>query len=189
MNWYDDPQWWLVIIAVIQVIASIIIGFIAIFGERIRNFLFKPKYQFDVLQTEQKISGETRDYKRIKISNMGRRKAKNVKLFLEEILDIKDGTIVVRENFIPMPLAWTHGDYSSRNIVANESAFIDLGSYNMFDEADGFAINTVSRDDARLYLVEDTSVLKVRLIEENGDSGNVDIFVKVDFSSITVKIL
>lgn len=59
---------------------------------------------------------------RLAIVNNGRETAKNVQVDLVKMYDES----VPRENFLPMPLPWTHTDKESRDILPKQTVYLDV---------------------------------------------------------------
>jgi hypothetical protein len=115
--------------ALLGVISTTILGILAIFGEQIRSYLFKPDLQpaDNPVRTSQKIPWRKSDgliynegfiFHRIPIKNAGKATAREVRVLLTYIKSV--------ENFIPIPLNWTHWNKSSRDISVGETAYLDV---------------------------------------------------------------
>lgn len=125
---------WGVLFTFLGVIATLLLGAIAIFGDQIRNYCFRPKLVFDGFKkTSQLIPApspykkgeyitENHIFQRLIVRNSGRLRAKEVRV----LLTYEDGNKKELENFIPIPLNWTHWNKSSRDISRDEPAYVDV---------------------------------------------------------------
>ncbi len=100
-------------------IATIFAVIVALFGERFWRWFEEPKLSpVEIVPTPQTHNGRVNTYQRLIVKNIGRRVAKEVRVFL------------TYENapsgFIPIPLNWTHWNKSTRDISAGEPAYIDV---------------------------------------------------------------
>ncbi len=103
----------------ISAIGTISLGAIAIFREQIQNIIFKPKLiPIEIVKTYQRTGMHNSIFQRLIIKNIGRRAAREVRV----LLTYKNAP----KNFIPVPLAWTHWQKSSRDISRGEPAYIDV---------------------------------------------------------------
>lgn len=123
-----------VIVNLLGVITTSLLGLIAIFGEQIRSYFFKPKLVFDGFKkTSQRIPvpspyekgqyiEEDHLFQRLIIRNIGKIRAKEVRV----LLTYEEGNREELKNFIPIPLNWTHYNKSSRDISRGEPAYVDI---------------------------------------------------------------
>lgn len=89
------PQWLAIGVSLIAVIATLVLGFIAIFGDRIRAFIFKPKVRLSfklALPYSHKVpwgSGGILKcysyYLRVKVENVGKASLEDVEVMLADV--------------------------------------------------------------------------------------------------------
>jgi len=112
--WYQDPQWW-------AIIAALLLGVLGIFQDWIRSLFKKPrlkvsftlnppeshKIPFSNQKTGQKLYDSY--YFRIKIANSGKYKMEDVEVMAVELFKKADnGNYKKAENFLPLNLLWSH---------------------------------------------------------------------------------
>jgi hypothetical protein len=103
------------------VIGALFIGILALFGDQIKKFLFKPEIEgIEFKKTFQQVRDEIYIYHRLIVKNIGYVVAKEVRVLLT-YLDASQA-----ENFIPAPLNWTHWNTRTRDISRGEPAYIDI---------------------------------------------------------------
>lgn len=96
----------------------------AVVSERVRDYFFHPEIRaVQVVSTDQIFAIVTR----LLLKNEGSVSARDVEAHVEEIFDGDDK----RENFVPVPLRWTHGQDrpgspSIRDIHADQSCHLDI---------------------------------------------------------------
>lgn len=119
-----------------SLIASLTALVLAIWGGRMRRIAEKPKLKVgeNIISHNQPISNGTGSqvhvdstHYRFLIKNEGNATAKDVEVYIEEIAN--DG--VKRDNFLPVPLRWTHyqtkgGGQVVRNILPKQSVYLDF---------------------------------------------------------------
>lgn len=116
-------------ISLLGVIATTILGVLAIFGEQIRSFLFRPNLREadSPVKTSQLTPFPKSDgfiyhenflFYRLPIKNVGRASAREVRVLLTYMKSV--------DNFIPVPLNWTHWNKSTRDISVGETAYLDI---------------------------------------------------------------
>lgn len=108
--WYLDPQWWAIAIALFL-------------GTGILQFWFKSLYRpnlqpIETIKTKQLIGKDFHVFHRLIVKNIGNVAAKDVRVLLTYEKPV--------ENFIPIPLNWTHWNKFSRDISRGEPAYIDV---------------------------------------------------------------
>ena len=97
---------------------------IAVAGEAVRKWVFRPEIRaVQLVSTDQIFAIVTR----LLLKNEGSVSARDVEAHVEEIFDGDDK----RENFVPVPLRWTHGQDrpgspSIRDIHADQSCHLDI---------------------------------------------------------------
>jgi hypothetical protein len=111
------------------VVSTVCLGILAIFGEQIRNAIFKPNLQpadnpVKTLQltpfrkSDGLIYNEKFSFYRLPIKNFGNSTAREVRVLLTYTQTVKD--------FIPVPLSWTHWSKSTRDVSVGETAYLDV---------------------------------------------------------------
>lgn len=111
------------------VVTTTILGILAIFGDQVRNLIFRPNLQpadkpvmtvqlTPFKKSDGAIYNEKFLFHRLPIKNIGRVSAREVRVLLTYTQ--------TAENFIPVPLNWTHWNKSTRDISAGETAYLDI---------------------------------------------------------------
>lgn len=122
-----------VFVAILGVLATMILGILAIFGNQIRSYFFRPSLRpvdkKRTIQLTPKVIGGAVYHKnyvfhRLIIKNTGKVRATDVRV----LLTYEKGNQKELENFIPIPLNWTHWNKTSRDISRGEPAYIDIFS-------------------------------------------------------------
>jgi len=128
---------------------------------------------------------------RIIIENQGKYTANSVEAYLD-IVEDADGK---RENFLPVPLIWTHGQLNGgssptiRNIYPGQKVYLDVFN-NIYDnEFVGERIVTFAilagnniTEFSRLALLE--SKLAIKLYQESGQVNQINL--KIDWNGVDV---
>lgn len=131
---------------------------------------------------------------RIVIENQGKYTANSVEAYLDTVEDA-DGK---RENFLPVPLVWTHGQLNGggsptiRNIYPGQKVYLDVFNNIYDDEVVGerivaFAIlagNNIT-EFSRLALLE--SKLAIKLYQESGQVNQITL--KIDWNGVDVPVM
>lgn len=118
INQASLPQWTAAIATSIAVI-------LAIWGEKIKHSIIKPKLVFlEVKNSPQNIGEQEVVMFRLRLENKGGISAKDVKAFVIE------NSNVDQKRFIPIPLNWTHINGRKRYISNGEEAYLDLFQKN-----------------------------------------------------------
>lgn len=104
----------------IGIIGTLGLAILALFGDQIRKSIFKPNLQpVEIVKTHQQIGVENFLYQRLIVKNIGSSAAKGVRI----LLTYKKGA---PQNFIHVPIAWTHWSVAARDISRHEPAYIDI---------------------------------------------------------------
>lgn len=114
------------------VFATIFLGLVAIFGDRIRKYFFKPRLEFQKIKTTSQSIGEGNVIMihRLIIKNIGWSPAYNVRVILSEIYEKERySNYLIRENFIPAILNWTHMN-KNRDISRDEIVYLDVAQHD-----------------------------------------------------------
>jgi len=112
--WYEDPQWWAIIVA-------LLLGLSGIFQDRIRRIFWKPKISVSMKlqspdchkiamrnpQTGQFVCNSY--YFRFRIENNGNFQMENVEAIITEVSKKElNGKYKKVESFLPLNLVWAH---------------------------------------------------------------------------------
>lgn len=113
---------------------------------------------------------------RIAVINNGLEIAKNVQV---DVVKIYDGN-VLRENFLPMPLPWTHRDThpdkENRNILPKQTVYLDVFYHKANDPNDVHIATRFGGDiDNFRKLKNGKSKLVLTFFEQSGGSFNKEI--------------
>jgi len=161
--WYLDPQWWAIAVALFLgtgIIQSWMKGF------------WKPKIQpnDEPIKTSQTVGDITFVYQRLIIKNIGSVSAKNVRVLLTYEKS--------PENFIPIPLNWTHWNKSSRDIPKGEPAYIDLlrkpGSYPNYQFCWAFDVG-FSTESILMDFKPELGNIRLEFFDDHGKVGNIKL--------------
>lgn len=133
MNWYNQPEWWAVIVA-------LLLGLWGVFRDSLLKLFFKPRLDLELLvekpdchKTELKfgndIGGIPGYYYRLRVTNNGNVPAKNIEVFFSKKYSLKNaGELIIDQNFLPLNLKWSHDGVEIRgNIAPTLFKYVDLG--------------------------------------------------------------
>lgn len=117
---HNSGLFWLSAEAWAAIVGTLILAVIAIWGDQLKKFLFKPNIRpIEFVRTSQRRTDGTADtYHRLIVKNVGSIVAKDVRVLLTYIQP--------KKNFIPVPLNWTHWNRTTRDISRGEPAYIDV---------------------------------------------------------------
>ncbi len=165
VRYYRNPQWYQALFTLLGIVVSLLLAYIAIFG---REKFFNLKFSYLISKIDQPIDGNNHQIFRLKIKNQSKRHAKNVVVTVTEIRDKKQGRYYVRNDFIHMPLSWTHaGEKKERNFAVNEEAFLDVGLYD--PRSPGLQLFTNPRTSApQLFDIKNDAIITLRVLEYQG---------------------
>ncbi len=114
------------ILQLLGIIASVFIGIVAIFGEKIRGFIFKPKLSvgieniFPYYSLSQFESGSKFHIYRMIIKNEGNADAKNVQVYLNKVEQKgADGKFATHTNILPINLNWSYQESGNTSVIAD----------------------------------------------------------------------
>jgi hypothetical protein len=173
---------WTAIGAIITFLAV----FMALFGDQIKNWFFKPKIQaVEPKVTAQKHNGKTFLYHRLIVKNARRTslfpwlptQAKGVRV----LLTYKN--LPNENNFIPIPLRWTHFNESLfRDLPFGEEAYVDIFVEENNDGKYKFcwAPNTGSDDPDLAYYNPQYGDIRLEFFEQNQKIGDIYIEFNLD---------
>ncbi len=140
----DKPHFLLWLPSVAAAIATIIIALVAIFQDRIRLFINRPKlraelslnppdcHKIPLAMRKPALSDEDfidTYYFRIRIHNDGNTPAENVEVFAASLIKVNDlGERELVDSFLPMNLTWSHiGGMYFKSILPEMYKHCDLG--------------------------------------------------------------
>ncbi|MEK7130329.1 MAG: hypothetical protein AAB793_01610 [Patescibacteria group bacterium] len=127
---------WLVALGTLA--AVIVALIIAIWGDRLKVHSKVSIKAVKIVQNSQTYASENKlIIYRLIIKNIGKILAKGVRCNLEGINEGNGGQFHPRENFISIPLNWTHFGIN-RNIAINEEAYIDTVQIKLGQDAEHF---------------------------------------------------
>ena len=113
----SDPNNSMFILQIITIVANFIIAFIAVFGERIKTFFYKPKLTISITSLFPDCNLTTDAYGkrafifRLAVMNQGSVDANNVQVFLNSVKKKGlDGTYTTCNHILPMNLMWSYQD-------------------------------------------------------------------------------
>ena len=166
-------------VGILAAIASLFLAFLAIFG---KEFFRKLKFEYEISKIDQQTSteGDLLQILRVKIQNVGRRAASNVLVTVTEIFDKKNNRYHKREDFIHMPLQWTHySEKKARNIAVREEAYVDFGQNDLFDPGLKLYTNPLTSAE-QLFLIKNDAKITLRINEEYGFTEEIKLALKFD---------
>src|SRR3989344_5155347 len=153
------------------IIASITALGIAIWGRWLRSLPFRPELKIvDLISRNQTPS---LNLWRLVIKNIGNDTAKNVQVDIIEVVD--DGK-KLRKNFLPLPLRWTHLDKECRDILPDQTVYLDLfehinrGPLGNIQHFVRFGTRYAQEIQHFCFLNPGKSKVKIKLFQENGVS-------------------
>jgi len=179
---------WGAVVAMLGVIATVILGFLAIFGEQVRKCLFKPNIQaVDGKKTEQLIGNDTYIFQRFIVKNSRKNRgipyqAKDVRVLLTY------RNLPKNNNFIPIPLRWTHFNKSpERNIPPDENIYVDVLYQKKGENKYKFcwAPGTSSEEPELSDFNCEWGDIRLEFFDENGAIG--DIYLRYDLLTDILK--
>ncbi|OGG12955.1 hypothetical protein A2773_01970 [Candidatus Gottesmanbacteria bacterium RIFCSPHIGHO2_01_FULL_39_10] len=154
-------------------IGSLVASGIALFlggggGRWLKGSIYKPKM---------KVEGNIRRFRqnhyswRIAIKNYGNDTAKDVQVNVTKI--IENG--IPRENFLPMPLVWTHWGSETRNILPKQTVFLDVIEHHHIIKSNLYGTSNLATrfgggvDDFRqLHESQEITTLELTFYEQRG---------------------
>ncbi len=124
------------------------------------------------------------DVWRLLIKNEGKAIAKNVQV---EVIEITDDGNKKRENFLPLPLRWTHLDTEARDILPGQTAYLDIFEHisrgKQLTNMECY-LRFGSRFAAQIadfcFLKPGESKIKIRLLHDEGSPQDIKIFTNWD---------
>ena len=162
------------------VIASATALLIAIGGAWLKSLVFKPK--LDVLDLRGFNQSQELTVWRLVIKNTGKDTARDVQV---EVIEIKDEGDT-RKNFLPMSVNWTHLNKVSRDILKDQTAYLDIfnqsdkGSLKSMEHTIIFASPYAQDIKDFFFLKKGNSEIKLKLFQKNGNSQEIKLFTKWD---------
>lgn len=158
-SWFTKPEIWL----------SLFASFVALFlggggGRYIKPFL---KIKPDLRVADLRRFRQAPHVWRLAIKNIGTETAQDVQVDITKLIQ-NDSP---RENFLTMPLRWTHVDSETRNILPKQTVYLDLIEHHTTKSSP--TVNIASRfgsgvDDFR-ELDEGKTKLELTFYYQNGD--------------------
>lgn len=120
-NWYNNPQWWIVIATFIASIVALFISILGIFQKQIRKLFYHPKVNISIKQTSpdcQKLPFTDRStgqrvydsyYLRLRVENIGNYHLEDIEAIVTEVFEkAANGEYIDKKNFLPLNLVWAH---------------------------------------------------------------------------------
>jgi hypothetical protein len=178
---------------ILTAVGTLLTGVVAIafglWGTALRRLFYKPNMKLvDHHENLQGIrSGKTQGHTRLKFVNDGKSIAEEVNVYIDEIIDNK----LLREEFLPVPLSWTHDGRYMRNFAPHETWFLDFcrrdnvinSVFPVFVLAAGQGVPNYED------VFEGTTIVKIRLSDKSGSMRRyrVELFWKVRDPYVQVK--
>lgn len=104
--------------------ATFLAAFIALFGDQIFRSELKIVGVNSLVQVDKRM--HEIGYTRLEFHNSGKASAKDITVYIKYIYD--DG--VLRDNYLPVPLRWTHDGHLSREILAGQKWCLDFCAFD-----------------------------------------------------------
>lgn len=135
---------------------------------------FKPKLEISSL----KKFSQSPNVWRLLIKNTGKNTALDVQVDIVEVKD--DGE--VRENFLPVPLRWTHKDCENRDILPGQAVYLDIFEhFNRFEDSRAIFATRFGRGIGDFTEIKSgVSRIKIAFFERGGISFTKHIDVSWD---------
>ncbi len=175
-HWYSDPQWW-------AIVTALFLGLLGMFQGWIRELIFKPNIQpVESKITSQYIGTQHYLYYRFIIKNSRKGLFSWLPWFR---IQAKGARVLLTyrnppDNFIPIPLNWTHFNSLERNIPPDEEVYIDILRQKTGDDNYEFCWPGVmgSTDPDLKYLNSQAGDIRLEFFDQNQSIG--DIHLKFD---------
>jgi hypothetical protein len=144
---------------------------IAVWGKTLKTFFYKPK--ITMLDITRFNHNHTLDVWRLPFTNTGNDTAKDVQVEIVEVIDDRNKK---RNNFLPIPLLWTHLDKETRDILPRQTAYLDV--FEHINQEKLSNITHYLRFGSRFaqeikdfcFLEPGTSQIKLKLFQKEGKS-------------------
>lgn len=170
-----------------ELIGALIASSVALFlggggGNWIKTLFSKPALK--VLSLKRLHHTHELDVWRVLIKNEGKAIARNVQV---EVVEIIDDSNKKRENFLPLPLRWTHLDTETRDILPSQTAYLDIFEHinrgkqltNM-EHYLRFGSRFATQIADFCFLKPGESNIKIRLLHDEGGPHDIKIFTNWD---------
>lgn len=166
---YPVPASWPEFLTAIGTILTAIIAIsLGLWGKTLNQFFYKSDMvlinHHENVQTyrDNRREGHTR----LKFLNNGGSVAKDVIVYIDEIVE----NDVVRPNFLPVPLAWTHDGRYIRNFAPHEMWYLDLCRKNNIADNENPILVLAAGQGVTEYdnLNEGTTILRITMSQESG---------------------
>ncbi|MFA6076785.1 MAG: hypothetical protein WC735_01775 [Candidatus Paceibacterota bacterium] len=166
------------------VVGTLVLGILAIFGDQIKKYFFKPKIRgVEIIETWQENHEEALIYKRLIVKNIGKAPAKDVRA----MLTYTDGG---KLNFLPVPLNWTHWNTTTRDISQHEPAYLDIMCRQLSDSQYKFCWSLqVGQPLESDFIYFDTQMRNIRIefYERDNKVGDVYMQYLIDRGKLLIK--
>lgn len=190
LPFYSAPEFWAVIVALaVAVLSPVYIDYLNRRPKK-SNLLLHDVMVRNQDNDPTVYEPKVLDIGRLVITNMGKFSAKSVQAYIERISD--DGER--REDFIPMPLTWTHGHLNptgaiTRDIYPNQTVYLDvflnvLDIEVVHDRSVLLSVGTGREVDSFSKVALGQSELKIRLYQESGQVSEANI--KIGWDGVNV---
>lgn len=162
--------------------AAVIVALVvAVWGRTLKTWFYNP--QISILEITRFNHHHRLDVWRLAIKNTGNDSAKVVQVDIVEIIDDKNKK---RENFLSIPLRWTHIDKEYRDILPGQTVYLDV--FEQISQGDLPHLSHYLRLGSRYaqeikdfsFLKPGISKIKLKLFQQNGKSQEIIINAKWD---------
>lgn len=172
---------------VLAVFVAVVFG---LWGQTLKQAFYKSDMQLTDVHHNRQTSrgGLTQGHTRLKFLNNGRSVAEDVIVYVESVND--NG--VLRQDFLPVPLSWTHDGRYWRNFAPQEIWYLDLcRKNNIIDHNDKPVLVLAAGQQVPVYedIEEgDTSVV-LKLSQKSGQIRNYKIDLRWYFGDNFVQVI
>ncbi|KKQ46840.1 MAG: hypothetical protein US75_C0012G0011 [Candidatus Woesebacteria bacterium GW2011_GWC1_38_13] len=183
-----NTPWTEILTALGTILASIIALTFGLWGKTLRLLFYKSNMcLIDHLENLQIYDNDVvQGHTRLKFKNKGMSIARNVMVYIMKVKD--NGKI--RENFLPVPLAWTHDGRYARNFSPQEVWFLDLcRKDNIKDKVSPNLVLAAGQGVINYQKIEEgKTILQLRLSQSSSQVNNyfINLHWKKEDKFVTV---
>ena len=187
---YNIPSAWPEFLTAIgTILATIIALSVALWGETLKKLFYMSNMKLvdyhENLQTSR--NDVTQGHTRLKFLNDGGSVAEDVIVYVNEILE--GGS--PRQDFLPVPLSWTHDGHYMRNFAPHEIWYLDLCRKNNIEDGNKPVLVLAAGQQVPTYedINEGKTILKIRLSQKSGEIRDyqIDLFWKFENHYVQIK--
>jgi len=170
------------------ILAAIVALVLGLWGKTLNQLFYKSDMQLIDTHHNRQTSrgGSIQGHTRLKFLNDGGSVAENVMVYVESIKD--NG--IIRQDFLPVPLSWTHDGRYWRNFAPHEIWYLDLCRKNDISDRNKPVLVLASGQQVPIYedIEEGKTTLVVKLSQKSGQIRNYKINLLWSFGDNYVKV-